>query len=87
MGLHQKRPNRVARSPKSMVSIGLLDEQRAVIKRSDLTRQDYETACFAIDRAWLNESVMRCPQNSNPARFGEWQRAQYSIAFLSAGSV
>src|SRR5690348_3269487 len=41
----------------------LLEAEQSVVKREEISQQDYDTARFAVV-AWVDEMIMRCPELS-----------------------
>jgi len=82
MPAEQKRPFAELRG----IIERFLNEQRSAVKRHDLPLQDYESACFAVV-AWLDEMVMRCAHDSNPALFREWQHLPLQVELFKTANA
>jgi type IV/VI secretion system ImpK/VasF family protein len=64
----------------------LLDQQRQAIKRNDIPQADYDSACFAVV-AWLDECVLRCAHDSNPALCDQWRRAPLQAQLFNTANA
>jgi type VI secretion system protein ImpK len=56
----------------------MLEEHRTLIRRHDISLQDYEAACFAVV-AWIDELVLAATHESNPEVYNQWKRAPLQV--------
>ena len=64
----------------------LIAEQRLVVKRYDISTQDYESACFAAV-AWIDEIILRATHESNRALYDKWRRSPLQAALFGTANA
>lgn len=64
----------------------LLEEQRAAVKRHDITAADYENARFAV-AAWLDELMLTCTHGSQRDLYDAWQRSPLQVELYDTANA
>jgi type IV/VI secretion system ImpK/VasF family protein len=64
----------------------LLDEQRTLVKRHDLTAPDYDAARFAAV-AWADELILRSTHDSNREFSQQWKRAPLQVELYNTANA